>query len=136
MPLSTEGARLLAKAVTGLNSPTLYGMPVGSVGSHIGVGDNNGVTTDNFSVAHTDLQASTYKFRKAVSSISEATGVVTAVATYGTTEANFAWNEWGWFNNASGGTMLGRKVETGAALGTKTAAQVWTLTATITFSAS
>jgi hypothetical protein len=127
MPLSTEGARFLAKAATGLNSPTLFTL----ANSHIGVGDSSTA----FSVGQTDLQAASNKFRKVVTSLNEATGVVTAVATYNTGEANFEWYEWGWFNASSGGTMIGRKVES-PSLGSKTSAQVWTLTATITFSAS
>jgi hypothetical protein len=44
--------------------------------------------------------------------------------------ANVAWQEWGLFNNTtSGGTMLNRKVES---LGTKTEAQTWQFTCTIT----
>lgn len=52
-------------------------------------------------------------------------------ATFGTTEANFTWNEWGIFNSATDGTgrMLNRKVEN---LGTKTSAATWTLTITLT----
>lgn len=88
-----------------------------------------------FSVSQSDLQAITNKARKLVSSISESAGVVTAIATYGTSEANFEWIEWGLFNAASGGTMLGRKVES-PSLGTKVNTQVWTMTETITFAAS
>jgi len=56
---------------------------------------------------------------------------------FGTTEANFAWNEWGIFNDPhttglSGayglGRMLNRKVQS---LGTKTTAATWTFTATL-----
>jgi hypothetical protein len=51
-------------------------------------------------------------------------------SSFATGEANFAWNEWGIFNSASGATMLNRKVES---LGTKTSG-VWTLQADVTIS--
>jgi hypothetical protein len=127
MPLSTSGAQFLAKAATGLNSPTLFSL----TNSYLGVGDS----ATAFSIAQSDLQAATNKARKLVTSLTESSGVVTAVATFGTSEGNFEWVEWGWFNAASGGTMLGRKVES-PTLGTKVNTQVWTLTGTVTFSAS
>jgi hypothetical protein len=55
--------------------------------------------------------------------------VLTFRASFGTSEANFAWNEWGIFNAATGGTMMTRKVES---LGTKTSSQSWQITTTIT----
>lgn len=127
MPLTTSGAQFLAKAATGLNSPTLFS----AANAHIGVGDS----ATAFAIAQSDLQAATNKARKLVTSIAESAGVVTAVATFGTSEANFEWAEWGLFNAPSGGTMHGRKVEA-PTLGTKVNTQVWTLTATITYAAS
>jgi hypothetical protein len=50
-------------------------------------------------------------------------------STFATSEANWAWQEWGVFNAFSSGTMMSRKVES---LGTKTSAQSWQLTVTIT----
>lgn len=65
-----------------------------------------------------------------------ATNVLTFVATFGTAEANFAWQEWGVFNTTGSPTtngttliMLNRKAES---LGTKTTAQSWEITATLT----
>lgn len=127
MPLTTSGAQFLAKAATGLNSPTLFN----AANCHLGVGDS----ATAFAISQSDLQAAVNKARKLVTSISESGGVVTAIATFGTAEANFEWVEWGKFNAASGGTMLGRKVES-PSLGTKVSTQVWTLTATITYAAS
>jgi len=127
MSLTTSGAQFLAKAATGLNSPTLFS----ASNAYVGVGDN----ATAFSVAQSDLVAATNKLRKLVTSIGESAGVVTAVATFGTSEANFEWVEWGMFNASSGGTMLGRKVES-PTLGTKVNTQVWSLTSTITFGAT
>jgi hypothetical protein len=130
MALTTAGAVLLAKCATGLNTPTLYS----ASNAALGVGDS----ATAYGAAQTDLQAATNKSRVLVTSIAESSGVVTAVATWGTSVGNYEWVEWGLFNSGaaqSGGTMLGRKVES-PTLGTKTSAQVWSLTATITFAAA
>lgn len=130
MPLTTAGAQLIAKAVTNLNSPTLFNSSTFS----IGVGNGGGTA---FSIGQTDLQGAS-KFRKLVSSLTELNGVVTAVASYATSEANFDWSEHGSFNTGNtqtGGTMLNRKVES-PSLGVKDSSQTWQLTKTLTFSAS
>ena len=126
MPLTTGGAQFLAKAWTGKNSPTLFS----DTAFYIGVGDS----ATAFSIAQTDLVAATNKYRKLVTSLSESAGVVTALATFTTSEANYEWVEWGTFNSSSGGTMAGRKVES-PTLGTKVNTQVWSFQATITFGA-
>jgi hypothetical protein len=96
--------------------------------SYIGVGDSSTA----FSAAQTDLVAASNKFRKAMDATypSGATNVLTFRSTFGTADANFAWQEWGVFNASSAGTMLNRKVES---LGTKTSAQSWQFTVTLTF---
>ena len=127
MPLTTSGAQFLAKAATGLNSPTLFS----ASNCYVCVGDSSTA----FAIGQSDLQASTNKARKLVTSVSESAGVVTVVATWGTSEGNFEWAEWGLFNASSGGTMLGRKVES-PTLGTKVNTQVWTLSGTVTFAAA
>lgn len=98
--------------------------------AHIGVGDSNTA----FAVGQTDLQASSNKLRKAmdVTYPTRATNVLTFRSTFATGDANFAWAEWGVFNASSSGTMVSRKVE---ALGTKTSAQSWQITVTLTITA-
>lgn len=51
-------------------------------------------------------------------------------STFGSAQANFAWNEWGIFNNLTHGSgiMLNRKQE---ALGTKAVNSTWQLTVTL-----
>lgn len=49
-------------------------------------------------------------------------------STYATSEANQAWNEFGIFNAASGGTLLDRFV---SSQGTKTSSEVWELSVTL-----
>lgn len=103
--------------------------PFNNANTYIGVGDS----TTAFAAAQTDLQAATNKMRKAMDATypSGASNVITFRSTFATTDANWAWQEWGIFNASSGGTMLSRKVES---LGTKTSAQTWQFTATLTFS--
>ena len=99
--------------------------------AHLGVGDS----ATAFAATQTDLQAATNKLRKAMEATypQRTANVLTFRSLFGTGDANFAWAEWGVFNAASAGTMLSRKVE---ALGTKTSAQSWQLTATVTITAA
>ncbi len=95
----------------------------------LGVGDS----TSAFAKAQTDLQAGPNKLRKGMEAgfpdVPSAANILRFRALFGTSEANFAWEEWALFNALAAGTMLSRKVEN---LGTKTAAQSFQLTATIT----
>jgi hypothetical protein len=103
------------------------GTAFNNANAYIGVGDS----TTAFSAAHTDLQAATNKFRKGMDATypQVAANVTTFRATFGTGDANFAWQEWGVFNASSAGTMMNRKVES---LGTKTNTQSWQFTVTLT----
>lgn len=125
MALTTAGRNFIAAAILNSGSPTFYT----NANSYLGVGDSSTA----YSAAQTDLQAATNKLRKAMDATypSLATNVATFRSTFGTSDANFAWEEWGVFNASSSGTMLSRKVET---LGTKTSAQSWQLTVDITVS--
>ena len=123
MPITDAGRNHLVQAgigaaVTAFNNANAY----------IGVGDS----TTAFAAGQTDLQASTNKTRKAMDATypSGSSNVITFRSTFGTSDANYAWNEWGTFNASSGGTMLNRKVES---LGTKTNTQTWQFTVTLTF---
>lgn len=97
----------------------------------LGVGDS----TTAFNATQTDLVASTNKLRKAMDGgyPQRSSGTLTFRSTFNTSEANFAWQEWGVFDASSSGTMYGRKVES---LGTKTSAQTWQLTSTVTVAAA
>jgi hypothetical protein len=90
---------------------------------YLGVGDSSAA----FDQAQTDLQSATHKLRKAMDGgyPTRVSATLTFRATFGTTEANFAWNEVGIFDASAGGTMYGRTPD---ALGTKTSAQTWQLT--------
>jgi hypothetical protein len=125
MALTNAGRDLIAKAIIG-DVYTIFN----NANSHLGVGDSIAV----FAATQTDLQGAN-KLRKAMEAAypSRAVNVLSFRSLFATTEANFAWNEWGVFNAASGGEMLNRKVET---LGTKTSAQSWQLTVELTVEAA
>jgi hypothetical protein len=127
--LVTNGRNLLWKGLRG-DAITAFS----AANARLGVGDSSTAEA----ITQTDLQAATNKLRKAMDSgwpkVGTADGLATDnlmqfQATFGTSEANCAWAEWGTFNAASGSTsMLNRKVE---ALGTKSSGS-WTLTTTLT----
>lgn len=115
--------RLIATGITAFDNANAY----------IGVGDSSTAAADT----QTDLQAATNKLRKAMDATypahTDSTGTagsknIVYRATFATTDANWAWNEWGIFNASTAGRMLNRKVES---LGTKTSAATWQLTVTL-----
>ena len=122
MALTNAARDLIAQALIGEAYLTFA-----NANARIGVGDSSAA----FTASQTDLQASTNKLRKAMEAAypTRAGNVLTFRSIFGTSEGNFAWNEWGVFNAASGGTMLNRLV---ASLGTKTSAQSWQFTVTMT----
>ncbi len=126
MPLTNAGAILAAVCL--MNDSATF---LNSSNAHLGVGDSNTA----FAAAQTDLQASSNKLRKGMEASypTRSSGALTFRSLFGTSEANFAWNEWATFNASVAGTMFTRKVES---LGTKTNAQSWQLTATVTLAAA
>lgn len=124
MALTNAGRDLIAIALIG----DVF-LPYNSVYAHIGVG--TGISA--FAPGDTDLTGVS-KQRKAMESgyPTRAANALTFRSLFGTTEANFTWNEWGVFNDAVTGTMLNRKVET---LGTKTSSQSWQFTVTLSVEA-
>lgn len=101
----------------------------------IGVGDSNTAAADT----QTDMQAATNKLRKGMDATyplhTDTTGTAGSKSiifrsTFATTDANWAWLEWGVFNSptAATGRMLNRKQES---LGTKTSSATWVLTITL-----
>lgn len=100
----------------------------------IGVGDSNTAAA----ATQNDLQAVTNKVRIAMDATypNHTDGTASGNAsnqfksTFTTSDANWAWAEWGVFNSstAATGRMLNRKVES---LGTKTSAASWAFTVTL-----
>jgi hypothetical protein len=102
------------------------GTSFANANAYLGVGDS----TTAAAVGQTDLQAGTNKLRKAMDATypSRSGTVVTFRSTFGTADANYAWNEWAIFNASAAGTMLNRKVES---LGTKASGNTWVLSVSI-----
>lgn len=91
-----------------------------------------GDSTTAPAAGQTDLQASTNKARQLVDAAPAIVGnAITFVATFGTGAANFAWQEVGVANAASGGPMWSRTVIN---LGTKTSSASWVLNWTLSIS--
>lgn len=126
MGLTTAAATEIAKCAIN-DSPTY----INASNAYLGVGDS----TTAFTASQTDLQASTNKVRQGMDAgyPTRSGAAVTFRALFGTSAANFAWQEWATFNAASSGVMWQRKVES---LGTKTNTQSWQLTVTLTFAAA
>jgi hypothetical protein len=95
--------------------------------AQIGVGDSNTAAA----ATQTDLQASTNKTYKGMETSypTSTTQKATFKASFGDSEANYAWNEWVIKQSASA-KCLNRKVES---LGTKTSG-TWTLEVSVTLS--
>lgn len=127
MALTNAGRDHIATALVDEASVTEFN----NANAYLGVGDSSTA----FAASQTDLQAGANKHREAMDATypQRAANVLTFRATFETGDANFAWNEWATFNAAAAGTMLQRKVES---LGTKTSAQSWELTATLTVTAA
>lgn len=120
--LTTGGATIVWNLVTGAG-----GTALNSTNARLCVGDSATAAT----AGDTDLVAATNKFRKVVSGAPTVTGnQAVFTATFATGEANFAWNEAG-VANAATGQILNRFVQS---FGTKTSAATWTLTVTLTLS--
>jgi len=121
MALTNAGRNFIAQAIMN-DTPTFYT----NANARIGVGDSSTA----FAANQTDLQATTNKLRVAMESgfPTRTDNLLTFKSSFGSSDANYAWNEWGIFNNASAGVMLNRKVE---ALGTKSSG-TWVLTVELT----
>lgn len=121
MPMTTAGRNHLAALIIA-DSATAFD----NTNARLGSGDSNTA----FNVNQTDLQASSNKLRKGMeTSYPQRTdNTVVFRSLFGTGEANWQWREWGVFNADVDGVMLSRKAED---LGTKTSAQSWLLTASL-----
>ncbi|MFA5444718.1 MAG: hypothetical protein WC262_07065 [Bacteroidales bacterium] len=122
MPLTNAGRNFMAAAICNDGPPTFYD----DSNAYLGVGDSDTV----FAADQTDLQAAVNKTRAGMDSgfPSVADNVISMQATFGSSDANHAWLEWGVFNASSAGTMLSREVEN---LGTKTTG-TWVLEVDLT----
>jgi hypothetical protein len=119
--LLTVGATLVMDRLTGVTSTALD-----ATNCRIAVGDS----TTPASAAQTDLQAATNKYRQVVDAAPSRSGATTQwVCTFGLAVANFAWNECGLANAASGANLVNRIVQN---MGTKSSSQQLVLTISAT----
>lgn len=134
---SVQWQTLIGNGVTTQGAATGY---FNNANACISVGDSTTAAADT----QTELQAATNRLRKAMDATyplhTDTTGTagsksIVFRSTFATTDANYAWQEWGIFNGpgtggppTTGARMLNRKVES---LGTKTSAATWVLTITL-----
>ncbi len=116
------------------------GQAITNTSARLGAGNSNTAAA----VGQTDLQASAGSANRWFQIMdatypTQANGVVTLKSTFGTSDGNFAWEEWGVdvgtptvsSGNTVAALLFNRKV---ASLGTKASGATWALTATITIS--
>lgn len=122
MPVTNAGRDLLAAKVIGGSGTVLD-----NTNAYIGIGSG----TVAFAATQTALGTalSSARIVQDATYPQIATNVITFRATFGTGDANGAWQEWAVFNASSAGTMFNRKVES---LGTKPGTQTWQFTVTVT----
>lgn len=129
---SVQWQTLLGNGTTTASQALTY---FNNANAAIGVGDSTTAAADT----QTDMQAATNKLRRGMDATyplhTDTTGTagsksVIFRSTFATSDANWAWQEWGVFNSptAATGRMLNRKVES---LGTKTSAATWVITVTL-----
>jgi hypothetical protein len=121
-----EGLQALIELACGISTPAKWD----NSNARLGVGDSNAAEDPS----QTGLQAATNKAYKAMDgSYPQRSGqTVEWRATFGTDEANFAWEEYTVVNAADdSGVNLNRKI---ASKGTKASGETWTLSLQINFS--
>lgn len=125
---------LLKAATSGASGPLIFSSTVG----RLGVGDTAGTPA----AADTDLAASAgsthrlYKFMAAAPTVGTGTNRTwTFVATFGSSDFNQVWAEFGIDSGTVDGTTVVAPLlnHANSAQGTKTSGQVWTSTAVLTF---
>jgi hypothetical protein len=124
MALTNAGRDFIAGRITGT-----AGTSFDNTNARIAVGSS----TTAFAASQTALV--TELGRKAMDATYPTTtgNVLVFRSTFATGDANGAWNEWGVLNAGAAGTLLNRVQE---ALGTKTSAQTWQFTVTLTINAA
>jgi len=123
MGLTNAGRDFIAQAIINDSTPTFFT----NAAAYIGVGDSDTA----FAASQTNLQAATNKVRVGMESTfpDRTDNAIDFKSSFGSSVANWVWNEWGVFNDETTGVMLNRKVE---ALGTKVEGSTWVLTVTLT----
>lgn len=127
------GNQLLNNGIARLGSLLVGagGTAFNAANSRIGVGNG----TASVSAAQTDLQGAS-KYFKLVDSVSWSGSTGSWAATFGASDANFSWEEWGIDNGStSGATVAGPLLNRKAvSMGTKSSGSTWTMTVNVTIS--
>ena len=124
------GASALWDRLIGANNVTAFD----NTNAYLGVGDSASAaaaTQTDLQGTNTNRQSMAAGYPAHTDGTGSGAESLQFQAVFGTADANFAWQEWGLFNAASAGRMLNRKV---ASLGTKTSADSWRLTVTLSLS--
>jgi hypothetical protein len=124
MPLTNAGRDHIATNVIG-ETVTSFN----NASAHIGVGSSPAA----FAVTQTQLATQLMRRPMDATFPTRTGNTLTFRSTFGTEDANGAWEEWGVFNAATGGTLLNRRVET---LGIKPSTQTWQFSVTLTINAA
>lgn len=118
--LLTAGATAMWQRLAGQGSVSVFD----GTNTRMCVGDGTAAADPT----HTDLQGA-LKTRKLVDAAPIITGAgIVFVATFGTADANHAWEEAGIANSAAGALLLNRVVQ---GFGTKTSGLTWVLTGSL-----
>ena len=119
--LLSEGINEMLKLLIG-DSATAFS----NANAQLGVGDSSTAT----STSQTDLQGSSTCWKDMDTGYPTVSGrTVTFKSTFGSSDANFAWNEFSVRNGATANKNLNRRV---TSKGTKASGETWVLTLTIT----
>jgi hypothetical protein len=139
--LEVEGNQLVTGGLNRLGDLFIADGSAGFNASQGVVGVGNSTAT--FNPSHTALQGTAW-YQPVDGAPTSVDGVITAVSTFASGNANFAWEEWCWViatGTVSGGTstfssigstselMINRKV---ASMGTKASGASWVFTTTVT----
>jgi hypothetical protein len=145
--LTYSGLAYLLAALTGVTTTTAA-VDLANGFLPVAVGDGGG-TVPTATVTDSDLTAPSNKWYNpvdasypAVGAAGSTAGVLTVQSTFTSAVANFAWNEWALYGSTASftsgqstkptsSTMINHK---GASLGTKVSGNIWSLSATVTFS--
>lgn len=104
--------------------------------SYIGVGASSAaetaVSTDLLTTPTRKGMDATYPAHTDATGNNPSAATMTWQSTFGTADANIAWNEWGIFNGATTMRMLNRRMPGAGVLGTKSSGQTWVFQVTTT----
>lgn len=147
--LTTAGLQRITNLIIGSGASAFT-----AAQSVVGVGDRGGSASNTAAITDTDLTAAastSNRYLQATDSAPTAVnGVLTAVSTFASGNANFAWNEWCWIIStgtitpggvaidsthpgSTGNQMINHKTPS-SSLGTKASGATWVFTSSVTLS--